>query len=100
MDLCTKRPIMTQDRLSASLKEQPMRKWLIPLVVFSAGGIGAYLLTGKRRETLREWLAELFESPETWHEWNEAALTELDRIQQALNQIAQSLEPQGQAEHP
>ena len=77
-----------------------MRKWLVPLIVFSAGGIGAYLLTGKRRETLREWLAEFFESPETWHEWNEGAQAELDLIQQALNQIAQSLEPRPQAGRP
>jgi hypothetical protein len=77
-----------------------MRKWLVPLIVFGAGGIGAYLLTGKRREALRDWLAELFESPETWHEWNQTALTELDRIQQTLNQIARSLEPQHQTEHP
>jgi hypothetical protein len=49
---------------------------------------------------LRDWLAELFESPEQWQEWNEAALAELERIQQALNQIAQSLEPQEQAGRP
>ncbi|HYV76024.1 MAG TPA: hypothetical protein VFB24_17355 [Candidatus Binatia bacterium] len=77
-----------------------MRKWLVPLIVFSAGGIGAYLLTGRRRGALRDWLAELFESPEQWQEWNEAALAELERIQQALNQIAQSLEPQEQAGRP
>lgn len=77
-----------------------MRRWLVPLIVFGAGGIGAYLLTGKRREALRGWLAELFESPERWQEWNDAALAELERIQQALNLIAQSLEPQEQAGHP
>ena len=77
-----------------------MRKWLVPLIVFSAGGIGTYLLTGKRREALRDWLAELFASPKQWHEWNETALAELERIQEALKQIAQSLEPQRQARHP
>ena len=77
-----------------------MRKWLVPLIVFSAGGIGAYLLTGKRREALREWLDKVFASPETWHEWNQAAQSELELIQQSLNRIAQSLEPGPQAEHP
>jgi hypothetical protein len=81
-------------------EEQPMRKWLVPLIVLSAGGIGAYLFTGRRRDTLRGWLAELFENPKQWQDWNETAVAELDHIQQALSQIAQTLEPQHRAEHP
>jgi hypothetical protein len=33
------------------------------------------------------------EAPEPWLEWNESAQSELDRIQAALNRIAESLEP-------
>lgn len=73
-----------------------MRKWLIPLAVLGAGGIGAYFLSDKGRQTVRRWLAEFDEVPASWDDWNEAAQSELDRIQGALNQIAQSLKPHGE----
>jgi hypothetical protein len=73
-----------------------MRKWLVPLAVLGAGGVGAFLASPKGRETLRRWLAVWAEAPERWDEWNDAAQTELDRIQATLNQIAQSLEPRGE----
>ena len=73
-----------------------MRKWLVPLAVLGAGGLGAFFLSDKGKETLRRCLAAFEESPERWQEWNEAAQTELDRIQATLNQIAQSLKPHGE----
>ena len=76
--------------------EQTMRKWLVPLVVVGAGGLGAFFLSEKGRETLKRWLAALDQSPGRWEEWNEAAQSELDGIQASLNQIAQSLEPHGE----
>ena len=76
--------------------EQTMRKWLVPLVVVGAGGLGAFFLSEKGRETLKRWLAALDQSPGRWKEWNEAAQSELDGIQASLNQIAQSLEPHGE----
>jgi len=88
-----------QDEPCTPLEEQPMRKWLVPLIVFGAGGIGAYLMTGNRRVFLRGWLARFYETPERWQEWNDSALAELKRIQEALNQIASSLEPQQQPGH-
>jgi hypothetical protein len=45
---------------------------------------------------LRRWRAMWNEAPERWDEWNDAAQTELDRIQATLDQIAQSLEPHGE----
>ncbi|HEY5174033.1 MAG TPA: hypothetical protein VII95_00530 [Terriglobales bacterium] len=36
------------------------------------------------------------QAPERWLEWNENAQSELDRIQAALNRIAESLEPRAQ----
>jgi hypothetical protein len=77
-----------------------MRKWLVPLIVFAAGGIGAYLISGHRREALRDWLSRFNEEPETWPRWNDSALAELERIQNALNQVAQSLEVHRQPGHP
>jgi len=76
--------------------EQTMRKWLVPLVVVGAGGLGAFFLSEKGRGTLKRWLAALDQSPGRWEEWNEAAQSELDGIQASLNQIAQSLEPHGE----
>lgn len=76
-----------------------MRRWLVPLMVLGAGGVGAFFLTEKGRETLRGWLAKLEDAPERWEEWNESAQIELERIQNTLNQIAQSLEPHSQTGH-
>ena len=70
-----------------------MRKWFVPLAVLGAGGLGAYFLSDKGRETLRSWMAMFEETPERWEGWNESAQTELDRIQEKLKQIAESLEP-------
>jgi DNA-binding PadR family transcriptional regulator len=73
-----------------------MRKWFVPLTVLGVGGIGAFLLTDKGRETLRRWRARFDEAPERWVEWNENAQLELDRIRTTLNQIAESLGPRSE----
>ena len=69
-----------------------MRKWLVPLLALGAGGIGAFFLTAKGRETVRALWARFEATPERWQEWNESAQLELERIQNSLNQISQSLE--------
>jgi hypothetical protein len=80
-------------------EERSMRKWLTTLAVLGIGGIGAFLLSDKGREVLRRWLADLRDSSEQWDEWNESAQLELEKIQAALNQIAQSLEPHTELGH-
>jgi hypothetical protein len=57
------------------------------------GGIGAFLLSERGRNTLRAVFEDDGETPERWREWNENVQSELDRIQFALNRIAESLEP-------
>ena len=69
-----------------------MRKWLVPLLALGAGGVGAFFLTPKGRETLQALWARFEPIPERWQEWNDNAQLELERIQNALNQISQSLE--------
>lgn len=73
-----------------------MRKWLLPLLMLGAGGIGAFFLSEKGRAALRGWLARFQSAPAALDDWNETAQLELERIQSTLNQIAQSLEPRGE----
>ena len=72
-----------------------MRRWYVPLTVLGLGSIGAFLLSERGRNSLRA-MFEDFDEPERWLEWNENAQRELDRIQAALNRIAESLEPRTQ----
>jgi hypothetical protein len=79
--------------MGASRKERMMRRWYVPLTVLGLGSIGAFLLSERGRNKLR-WLMENFQSaPDRWLEWNESAQGELDRIQAALDRIAESLDP-------
>ena len=69
-----------------------MRKVYLPLTVLGLGGLGWLFLTERGRQALR-WLGEnLEQGPGRLLEWNEAAQRELDRIQIALNRVAESLE--------
>jgi hypothetical protein len=69
-----------------------MRKWYVPVTLLGLGGLGALFLTQRGRNALR-WMADnLHRAPENLLEWNEAAQRELDRIQTALNRVAESLQ--------
>lgn len=81
---------------AAAPAERAMRKWLVALTVVGVGGVGAFLLTERGQQALRRRLAWFEEDPEPWSNWNQAAQAELERIQSALNQIAQSLDPHGE----
>lgn len=72
-------------------KEKTMRKWYVPVTLLGLGGLGALFLTERGRTAVR-WLYEnMHRAPESLLEWNEAAQRELDRIQTALNRVADSL---------
>jgi hypothetical protein len=73
-----------------------MRRWYVPLTVLGIGSIGAFLLSERGRTTLRAIFENFREVPDRWLEWNESAQNELDRIQDALNRITESLEPRTQ----
>jgi hypothetical protein len=69
-----------------------MRKWYLPLTVLGLGGLGVWFLTERGRNSLR-WLFEnAHRAPDTLLGWNETAQRELDRIQTALNRVAEQLE--------
>lgn len=63
-----------------------MRKWL-PLAVLGAGGLGALLLTTGHR------LDHEDEGPDSASDFNRQARHEIDRIQSALDRVAEALDP-------
>jgi hypothetical protein len=65
-----------------------MRSWYVPLTILGISGLGLLFLTDRGRQALR-WMADNLHHA---IEWNEAAQRELDRIQVALNRVAESLE--------
>ncbi|MFI5115977.1 MAG: hypothetical protein ACHP8B_04690 [Terriglobales bacterium] len=70
-----------------------MSRWYVPLTMLGLGSIGAFLLSERGRNSLRAMSENFDETPQRSLEWNESAQSELDRIQAALNHIAESLEP-------
>jgi hypothetical protein len=84
---------------SARHEEPPMRKWVMPLTVLGLGGVGAFLLSERGKTTLR-WIFEaLSQAEDRFLKWNDSAESEVERIQDALNRIAESLEPRAQLGH-
>jgi hypothetical protein len=68
-----------------------MSKWYLPMTVVGLGGLGMLFFTERGRRSL-VWLAEhLPEAPRHFAEWNETAQHELDRIQETLDRVAESL---------
>ncbi len=76
-----------------------MRRWYVPLTLLGIGSIGAFLLSEWGRNSLRALFEGFHPTRDRWLEWNESAQSELDRLQAALNRIAESLEPRTQFEH-
>ncbi len=69
-----------------------MRKWTMPLTLLGLGGLG-YLILSERGQKALRWVADnVSRGPKKFLEWNESAQRELDRIQDALNRVAESLE--------
>ena len=70
-----------------------MRKWILPIAaLLGVGGVSALLLTESGRRGIRWAATNLHRAPEAFADWNEVAQRELDRIQDALNQVAETLE--------
>jgi hypothetical protein len=69
-----------------------MRKWYVPLTVIGISGLGVVFLTDRGRKAVRWAFENMYRAPDALLEWNEAAQRELDRIQTALNRVAESLE--------
>jgi hypothetical protein len=72
-----------------------MRKWYVPLTVLGVSGLGLLFLTDRGRQGLRWAARNLHHAPAALLGWNEMAQRELDRIQSALNRVAETLESAG-----
>ena len=70
-----------------------MRRWYVSLTVLGLGSLGLFLLSEWGREALGKLFQQFQEAPERLAEWNDSIENELDRIQTALNRIAETLEP-------
>ncbi len=73
-----------------------MRKWAVPLTVAGIGGIGLLFLATRGRETMRRLLSYLESAPEAIREFNETAEREIARIQNAVDELAESLGTQSE----
>lgn len=69
-----------------------MNKLYVTFGVLGLGGLGMLLLTDKGRQTLRLAVEKMHFGSGKLAEWNQAAQSELDRIQSALDQLTQSLQ--------
>ena len=69
-----------------------MKKWAIPLTVLGLGGLGALAFSRRGRQAVKWVVDQIPEAPEKIANINDAAQAELDRIQNALNEIAESLQ--------
>ena len=69
-----------------------MRRWYLPMTVLGLGSLGVLLFTERGRKILWQLSDYLSEAPLCLEEWNETAQRELDRIQIALNRVAESLD--------
>jgi uncharacterized protein YukE len=69
-----------------------MKKWYMPLAILGVGSLGALLLSERGRQALR-WVAENFERhQDKIVEWNDAAQREIERLEEALDRIADNIE--------
>lgn len=69
-----------------------MRRWYVPLTMLGLGGLGLLFLTERGRHSVKWVLANIHRAPEALLDWNETAQREIDRIQLALNRVAESLQ--------
>jgi hypothetical protein len=70
-----------------------MRKWFLPLTVLGLGGLGAALFTERGRNVISSLFERGSKGPSKFVEWNDTAQSELARIQEALDRIAEHLDP-------
>lgn len=74
--------------------ERFMRKWYLPATVLGIGGLGVVGMligTERGRAVVRRVAENFIDAPESFEEWNDSALRELESIQSALDSLSQAL---------
>lgn len=72
-----------------------MRKWFMPLTVLGLGSLGLLFVSERGQQALH-WLADALEgAPDTHSGWNDPTQRELERIEAALDEIAETLQAAG-----
>jgi hypothetical protein len=64
----------------------------LPMTVIGVSGLGLLFLTDRGRKAVSWVFDNMHQAPDRFLEWNEVAQRELDRIQTALNRVADSLQ--------
>jgi HPt (histidine-containing phosphotransfer) domain-containing protein len=68
------------------------RNWYVPLAVLGIFGLGALLLSEPGRHAIRLLAAKFEDAPDALQDLNRALQDEVERLQAAVNQIAESLQ--------
>ncbi len=68
-----------------------MRKWYLPLTVLGVASVAAVVLSERGRESVTRLVGRLQDSPEPFRGWNDAAQREMERLQEALDRLSQTL---------
>ncbi len=74
-----------------------MRKWYVPLALLGMGGVGALVLSETGRRAIGWMWEHAHEAPEALADFNQRIEGELERIQGALNKLADTLESESTA---
>lgn len=70
-----------------------MRRWYMPLAVLGFGSLGVVLLSERGRSALRSFFKSLDQAHDGFLEFNSGIQDELNRIQAALDRLADSADP-------
>lgn len=68
-----------------------MRKWYLPLTVLGVASVAALVLSERGRESVARFVGRLQNSPEPFRGWNDAARREMERLQDALDRLSNTL---------
>lgn len=82
----------TKRAMEKGMGEDSNNKWLLPAAVFGLGGLGLLALSDRGIDALGWLVGRVKEAPSKFLEWNDAAQKELDRIESALERMAEAME--------
>ena len=68
------------------------RKWYLPLAMLGLGSLGALALSDAGRRVFRRVAGRLGAHPDETAEWEETAEREVERLQSAVDEIAEKLQ--------